>query len=84
MQLYRVIGAKKVEFKDLINKHFSFQESPKAFEHLASGGHVGKVVIHALAIREGWFIHNRIDGFKRDSQNERRNGTRIGHPKHRD
>ncbi|MEZ6049473.1 MAG: NAD(P)-dependent alcohol dehydrogenase [Planctomycetaceae bacterium] len=33
------------KLKPVIDRKFSFAEAPQAYEHLAAGGHVGKVVI---------------------------------------
>jgi threonine dehydrogenase-like Zn-dependent dehydrogenase len=36
---------KKVVVKPIIDKVFSFEEAPEAYKYLASGKHVGKVVV---------------------------------------
>jgi len=39
------MGEKKVGLQPIIDKIFNFDEAPQAFEYLAAGKHVGKVVI---------------------------------------
>jgi threonine dehydrogenase-like Zn-dependent dehydrogenase len=36
---------KKVKLDPLIDRIFSFEEAPEAYRYLASGKHVGKIVI---------------------------------------
>lgn len=43
--LNKFLEAKKVRLDALIDRTFVFEDSPAAFEYLASGQHVGKVVI---------------------------------------
>ncbi|KAG2164395.1 hypothetical protein VTO58DRAFT_102917 [Aureobasidium pullulans] len=43
--LCNFLADKKVDLKPTIDKVFGFDDSPKAFEYLYSGAHVGKVVI---------------------------------------
>lgn len=46
IQLYRFINVKEIPFKDLLDKAFAFVEAPAAFEYLATGGRLGKIVIN--------------------------------------
>ena len=39
------LDEKKVKLDVIIDKVFSFDEAPQAYEYLASGKHVGKIVI---------------------------------------
>ncbi|KAI3327365.1 NAD(P)-binding protein [Xylariaceae sp. AK1471] len=45
LELNRFLAEKKVSLAPLIDRVFSFEESPAAFDYLNSGSHVGKVVI---------------------------------------
>lgn len=44
-ELNRFLEEKKVSLAPLIDRVFTFDESPAAFNYLYSGSHVGKVVI---------------------------------------
>jgi len=44
-QLCRLIDVKKLSLSELIDKTFDFDKAPEAFQYLASGGHMGKVVV---------------------------------------
>lgn len=44
-ELNKFLEEKKVSLKPLIDRVFSFEESPAAFDYLYSGSHVGKVII---------------------------------------
>jgi len=39
------IAERQISLKILVDRVFTFEESPEAFEYLHSGSHVGKVVI---------------------------------------
>lgn len=39
------LDEKKVKIEPVIDKVFSFEEAPEAFKYLASGKHVGKIVV---------------------------------------
>jgi threonine dehydrogenase-like Zn-dependent dehydrogenase len=39
------LEAKKVKVESIIDKVFTFQEAPEAYKYLATGKHIGKVVI---------------------------------------
>jgi threonine dehydrogenase-like Zn-dependent dehydrogenase len=39
------LAEKKVVVEPIIDKVFSFEEAPEAYKYLASGKHVGKVVV---------------------------------------
>lgn len=39
------LGEKKVKLDVVIDKVFSFEDAPEAFKYLASGQHVGKIVV---------------------------------------
>ncbi|KAL2255262.1 hypothetical protein VTK26DRAFT_3733 [Humicola hyalothermophila] len=45
VELNRFLAEKKVSLAPLVDKVFSFDESPAAFDYLYSGSHVGKVII---------------------------------------
>jgi NADPH-dependent curcumin reductase CurA len=45
VELNRFLEEKKVSLAPLVDRVFSFEESPAAFDYLYSGSHVGKVVI---------------------------------------
>ncbi|GAB1316210.1 hypothetical protein MFIFM68171_06420 [Madurella fahalii] len=45
VELNKFLTEKKVSLSPLIDKVFSFDESPAAFDYLYSGSHVGKVII---------------------------------------
>ncbi|KAL2145074.1 hypothetical protein VTI28DRAFT_7953 [Corynascus sepedonium] len=45
LELNRFLEEKQVSLAPLVDRVFSFEESPAAFEYLYSGNHVGKVVI---------------------------------------
>jgi hypothetical protein len=44
-QFYTMLSATKMCLEGLIDKMFSFGKAAEAFEYLAGGGHLGKVVI---------------------------------------
>ncbi|KAK4172709.1 putative alcohol dehydrogenase [Triangularia setosa] len=44
-ELNRFLAEKKVSLAPLVDKVFTFDESPTAFDYLYSGSHVGKVII---------------------------------------
>ena len=44
-QMNKVIEASELSFEDIIDRRYSFEQSPEAFEYLWSGKHVGKIVI---------------------------------------
>jgi threonine dehydrogenase-like Zn-dependent dehydrogenase len=43
--LSNFLGDKKIRLDSLIDRVFSFDEAEAAFEYLATGKHVGKVVV---------------------------------------
>jgi len=45
VDLNRFLAEKKVSLAPLIDRVFTFDESPAAFDYLYSGSHVGKVII---------------------------------------
>jgi NADPH-dependent curcumin reductase CurA len=45
LDLNRFLAEKTVSLAPLVDRVFSFEESPAAFDYLYSGSHVGKVVI---------------------------------------
>ncbi|SCV54068.1 uncharacterized protein FFB14_13457 [Fusarium fujikuroi] len=45
INLNRFLEEKKVSLSPLVDRVFSFEESPAAFEYLYSGKHAGKVII---------------------------------------
>ena len=45
VDLNRFLEEKMVSLAPLVDRVFSFDESPAAFDYLYSGSHVGKVVI---------------------------------------
>lgn len=44
-RMNQFLSERKVSLKTVIDKVFSFEQSPEAFDYLYSGKHVGKVVI---------------------------------------
>jgi threonine dehydrogenase-like Zn-dependent dehydrogenase len=45
VDLNRFLEEKKVSLAPLVDRVFTFDESPAAFDYLYSGSHVGKVII---------------------------------------
>lgn len=45
MELNQFLAEKKVSLAPLVDRVFTFDESPAAFDYLYSGNHVGKVII---------------------------------------